>query len=232
MIRTTMAYVFVASYIFILSPFALAWSLLTKRPTIFYTLGRFCIRVAGLIAGVRVKISGREKLVRGETYLFVPNHQGNCDAPVMAHAIPGDFSGLIKKELMSLPVLSLVLKQAQFVPVDRRDPAKAHASVDRGAALLKQGRPFISFPEGTRSRDGRLGEFKKGLFVMAIKAQKPVVPITILNSRKIQPPGTYRINPGTVEVIFHDPIPTRQMTLEDRDRLMYATRQAIASALE
>ena len=232
MIRTTMAYAFVASYICVLSPFALAWSLLTKDPTILYTLGRFCIRVAGMIVGVRVKISGREKLVRGETYLFLSNHQGNCDVPVMAHAIPGNFSSLLKKEMMSLPVFSLVLKQAQFVPVDRKDPIKAHASVDRGAALLRQGRPFISFPEGTRSRDGSLGEFKKGLFVMAIKAQKPVVPITILNSRKIQPPGTYRINPGIVEVVFHDPIPTLQMTLEDRDRLMQATRQSIASALE
>lgn len=231
MIRSTIVYLFMALYILILAPIALAWSALTGKPTIFYTLGRLCIRIAGLFAGVRVRISGREKLLPGETYVYLPNHQGNCDAPVIAHAVPGNFSGLVKKEIMKLPVLSLVLKQSGFIPVDRRDPAKAHASVDRAAALLREGRPFVSFPEGTRSRDGRLGEFKKGVFIMAIKAQKPVVPITILNSNAIQPPGAYRIHPGRVEVIFHDPIPTLGLTLEDRDRLMLATRQAIASAM-
>ncbi len=231
MIRSTIVYTFVALFILIMSPIALAWAGFTKSPTVFYILGRACIRVAGWIAGVRVRITGRENLCSGTTYVFLPNHQGNCDAPVMAHAVPGNFSALIKKEIMRLPVLSLVLKQAAFVPVDRRDPSKAHASVDRGAALLAQGRPFISFPEGTRSRDGRLGEFKKGVFVMAIKAQVPVVPITILNSSAVQPPGAYRIRPGRIEVIFHSPIPTTDMTLDDRDRLMLATRKAIASSL-
>ncbi len=231
MIRSTLVYAFIALYILIFSPVALAWSALVGKPTIFYTLGRLCIRIAGVLAGVRVRILGRERLIRGETYVYLPNHQGNCDAPVIAHSVPGNFSGLIKKEMMKLPVLSLVLKQAGFVPVDRRDPVKAHASVDRAAALLRAGRPFVSFPEGTRSRDGQLGEFKKGVFIMAIKAQKPIVPITILNSNAIQPPGTYRIHPGCVEVIFHDPISTVGLTLDDRDQLMLATRQAIASAL-
>ncbi len=231
MIRSTIVYLFIASYILILSPIALAWSGLTGKPTILYTLGRLCIRIAGLLAGVRVRIRGRERLLPEETYVYLPNHQGNCDVPVIAHAVPGNFSGLIKKEMMKLPVLSWVLKQAQFVPVDRKDPAKAHASVDRAAALLREGRPFVSFPEGTRSRDGRLGEFKKGVFIMAIKAQKPIVPITILNSNAIQPPGTYRIHPGSVEVIFHEPIPTLGLTLQDRDRLMVATREAISSAM-
>jgi 1-acyl-sn-glycerol-3-phosphate acyltransferase len=231
MIRSTIVYFFLAIYILAMSPLALAWSLLTKNPTIFFTLGRFCVRIAGWMAGVRVQIRGGDKLLPGETYVFLSNHQGNADAPVLAHAVPGNFSGLIKKEMMRLPVLSLVLKQAGFVPVDRQDPAQAHASIDRGAALLQQGRPFISFPEGTRSRDGRLGSFKKGVFILAIKAQKPVVPITIRNSNIVQPPGTYRIKPGCIELIFHDPIPTGEMTLEDRDKLMRATRDAISSAL-
>jgi 1-acyl-sn-glycerol-3-phosphate acyltransferase len=113
------------------------------------------------------------------------------------------------------------------VPVDRRDPNQARAAIDRGAALLRQGLSFLAFPEGTRSRDGQLGEFKRGVFVMAIKGQTPVVPVTVLNSAIIQPRGSYRIRPGTIEVIFHDPIPTAGLSIADRDRLIELTREAI-----
>ena len=90
---------------------------------------------------------------------------------------------------------------------------------------------LAAFPEGTRSRNGRLGEFKKGVFIMALKSQRPVLPITIVDSDRIQPAGTYKIRPGRVHVVVHDPIATSTMTLEDRDRLMRTTRAAIASAL-
>jgi len=231
MIRSTFVYAFVALYIVVFAPPALIWSSVSGKSDLLYTLSRLCIRIAGVMAGVKVRIQGSEKVRPGETYVFLPNHQGNCDAPVIAHAVPRNFAGLVKKEMMKLPLLSRVLRAAQFVPVDRLDAAQAHASIDRGAALLKQGVSFVAFPEGTRSRDGRLGEFKKGVFIMAIKAQKPIVPVTILNSYAVLPSGSYRINPGEVRVIFHDPIPTAGLALEDRDSIIAATRNAIASAL-
>lgn len=231
MIRSTLAYLFVSLYLLVLSPIAMLWVVATRNAHIYFALGRFCIRVAGLITGVRVRVIGREKIRQGETYVFLSNHQSNCDIPVLTHVLPWDYRSLLKKELMRLPVLSTVLRHAQFVAVDRRDPNQSRASIDRAAELLRGGHSFISFPEGTRSRDGRLGEFKKGVFIMAIRAKRPVAPITLRNSSRIQPPGTYRIRPGIVDVTIHDPIPTDQMTVEDRDHLMNQTRDLIASAL-
>lgn len=231
MIRSILAYFFTGIFILTMTPVALVLAALVKNTSVIYSLSRFCIRVAGLIAGVRVSIRGSEKIPPQGAFVFLSNHQGNCDVPALAHALPRDFRGLMKKEMMRLPVLSIILKRVSFVPVDRRDANQSRAAIERGAALLREGLSFLAFPEGTRSRDGRLGEFKKGVFIMAIKAQKPVVPITVLKSSEIQPPGSFRIRPGTIGIVFHDPIPTEGMTMDDRDRLIEMTRAAISGGL-
>jgi 1-acyl-sn-glycerol-3-phosphate acyltransferase len=207
------------------------WTLVAGNSVVLYKMARFCIRAAGWMSGVRVIVQGREKILPGKNYVFLSNHQGNFDGPMLCHVIPRDLKALIKKEIMRLPVLSLVLRQVQFVPIERQNPKQAQLGIELGARLLKEGKSFFAFPEGTRSRDGRLGEFKKGVFLMAIKAQTPIIPITILDSNRVQPPGYYGIRPGSIHVIFHDPIETTGMDMEDRNRLVQLTRDAIASAL-
>ncbi len=231
MVRATIVYIFVGLYILLLAPYALLWALASKDDRLLYALARFCIRAAGWICRVRVQIQGRGKIAPGVPYVFLSNHQGNFDGPVLLHAIPRNWKALIKKEMMRLPILSLLMKQVQFVPIERRNPKQAQAGIEYGAQLLTKGHSFIAFPEGTRSRDGSLGEFKKGVFIMAIKAQVPIIPVTILNSSAIQPPGVYSIRPGLIKVIFHDPVPTAGMDLEDRNRLVQHTRNAIATGL-
>jgi 1-acyl-sn-glycerol-3-phosphate acyltransferase len=231
MIRATLVYAFVSVYILLLAPAAMLWCILTENCSLLYRLARFCIRTAGWMCGVRVAIQGIENISPGKTYVFLSNHQSNFDGPVLLHAIPRDWKALIKKEMMRLPVFSLVLKQVQFVPIERLNPKQAHAGIELGAKLLKEGKSFLAFPEGTRSRNGQMGEFKKGVFIMAIKAQIPVVPITILDSDKILPPRKYAIRPGWIRVIFHDPIVTEGLSLEARNQLIQDTRKAIASAL-
>lgn len=231
MVRATIVYLFVSLYILLMSPIAILYALVTKDTTLPYSLARFCIRVAGSMSRIRVRIRGREKILPGQTYLFLSNHQANLDGPLLTNAIPRDIRALIKKEMMRIPIFSILLRQVGFVPIDRKDPPAAWASINEGARRLARGYSFIAFPEGTRSRDGRLGEFKKGAFVMALKARIPIMPVTVLNTREVQPPGTYFIRPGQVEVIFHDPIPTNNLTLDDRNQLAEMTRAAIASAL-
>lgn len=231
MIRATLVYLFVGFYILLLAPPGMLYTLVSRDTRLLYSLARFCIRISGLLCRVSVSVEGREKIEPGITYVFLSNHQGNFDGPVLFHAIPRNGKALIKEEMMRLPILSLVLKQVGFVPIERSNPQKAHAGIERGSRLLEEGSSFIAFPEGTRSRNGRLGEFKKGVFIMAIKAQVPIVPITISGSAAIQPPGSYAIHPGRIQVCFHDPIQTEGMKLEDRNLLVQRTRDAIASAL-
>ncbi len=231
MFRATCVYIFIALYVLLLAPPGLIWTVLTGDVRLLYSLARFCIRISGILAGIRVVIEGLDKIIPGETYLFLSNHQGNIDGPVLCHAIPRNWKALIKKEMMQIPLLSIVLKKANFVPIERSNPIKARIAIDLGADLLSRGHSFIAFPEGTRSRDGQLGVFKKGVFVMAIKSQIPVIPVTLTGSAAVQSPGSYGMKRGKVRVFFHDPIATAGMDLEDRNRLVDLTRNAIASKL-
>lgn len=229
--RATLVYAFVGLYVAILAPIGILWSYFAGKTDLLFSLADFCIRAAGWMCQVKVEVRGRERIKPGQSYLFLSNHQGNLDGPVLFHATGRNLRALVKNEMMRIPVLSAVLRRVSFVPIDRSDPLKARSGIDRAAQLLKDGYSFFAFPEGTRSRDGQLGEFKKGVFVMAIKAGVPVLPVSICNSRAIQPPGRYGIKPGTVELKFHDPISTANMRVEDRDQLLRLTRAAIAQGL-
>lgn len=232
MIRATLVYVFVSLYVLIMTPIAFLWAWISGDAPFIYRAGRFCLYIAGWMCGVKVRARGKEILSSGQTFLFLSNHQGNLDAPVIICCVADrHLRALFKKEMMRIPLLPKAMKKVGFVPIDRTDPASAHASLDDAAKMLRDGNSFFAFPEGTRSRDGSLGPFKKGVFYMAIKAGVPVVPVTIKNTNVLQPPGSYRICPGTVEVTFHNPIPTSELHVEDRDRLIEAVRTAIAAAL-
>ena len=231
MLRATLVYIFIGIYVILFAPFILIWTACFKDARLLFCLVRFCIRCAGCVAGVRVYVEGLEKIAPSQTCVFLSNHQSNFDGPVLLHALGRDLRALIKKEMMSLPILSLILRATEFVPLERSSPKQARAGIERGARLIREGKSFFAFPEGTRSRDGSLGEFKKGVFIMAIQAEAPVVPITITNSAAIQPPGSYGIRPGRIRVVIHDPIETMGMTFEDRNILVQQTRAAIASGL-
>ena len=123
------------------------------------------------------------------------------------------------------------MRMRGFIPVDRKNRESAIQSVEQAVASLKGGRPLLAFPEGTRSPDGRLQPFKKGVFVMAIKAGVPVVPITVSGSSKIMAKGELAIHPGTVRVSIHDAIPTKGLTVDDREELVRQVHTAILSPL-
>jgi len=231
LLRATLVYLFIGIYVLLLAPFGLIWTVCVKDAHFLFCLTRLCIRCAGWIAGVRVQVEGREKIDPARTFVFLSNHQGNFDGPVLLHVLGRDLRAPVKMEMMRLPIISLILRATEFVPLERTNPKQARAGIERSARLIREGKSFFAFPEGTRSRDGSLGKFKKGVFIMAIQAEAPVVPITIMNSAAIQPPGSYGIRPGAIRIVIHDPIETRGMTFEDRDALIMRTRADIASAL-
>lgn len=123
------------------------------------------------------------------------------------------------------------MRMRGFIPVDRKSRERAFAAVDQAVESLKKGHSFLVFPEGTRSRDGRLQVFKKGVFVMAVKAGVPIMPISVSGGSKIIRKGEFAIHPGTLRITIHDPVPTAQYNLADRAKVAAQVRRAILAGL-
>jgi 1-acyl-sn-glycerol-3-phosphate acyltransferase len=230
MIRALLVTLVTFVYVLIVGPPILIHAWLTGNTDVLYREGMRGARLALWLAGVRLEVHGREKIPLDRAVVFMPNHQSNCDPPALLVTLP-PVRVMVKQEFFRVPILGKGMRARGFIPVDRKNRERAIAAVDEATAALKAGHSFLAFPEGTRSPDGRLQTFKKGVFVMAIKAGAPIVPISISGGNKIMPKGKFVIRPGRVRITIHDPIPTADIGLDDRDRVIDATRRAILAGL-
>lgn len=182
------------------------------------------------LCGVRVRVRGCENL-RGEPYIFTPNHQSHFDIALLLGHLPGVNLFVAKRELFNEPILGAVLRTMGMIPIDRDDPV---ASINRLNRLRLNGFSVVIFPEGTRSSDGdgTMLPFKKGPFVAAIQLGVSVVPVVCKHTGKLMPKGKYlSIVPGDAELVVLAPIPTAGMSYADRDRLSELVRDQIAAEL-
>ena len=175
--------------------------------------------------GVRVTMTGLEHVSGVGPVVYTPNHQSHLDILALLGHLPGAVRFAAKQSLWRHPVVGAVLDSLGMVPIDRESSAEAIAALNR---VRNDGDSFIVFPEGSRSRDGRLGEFKKGAFVLAIRLGLPVVPVICRGTRRLMPKGS-RLNvvPGEVEIVVERPIPTTGLRFEDRDALAARVRAVI-----
>jgi 1-acyl-sn-glycerol-3-phosphate acyltransferase len=181
-------------------------------------------------AGIKIEMHGLENIPAGRSCIFMSNHVSNLDPPVVLPLLPGRSSVLLKKELMGIPILGRAMRMAKFVPVERghrRDAAQA--SVDAAADALRSGLHILVYPEGTRSRDGRLSTFKKGPFFLAKETQAPIVPIALSGTQTMMHKGSNAIVPGLARIQLLPAIEPSQFAT--REELLLAVRTAIAEAL-
>jgi 1-acyl-sn-glycerol-3-phosphate acyltransferase len=157
--------------------------------------------------------------------VYVSNHESALDIWALFVAIHRNLRFVAKKELFDLPVFGWYLRLARFVEVDRRNHARAVASLEKGAEIVKDGVSLIVFPEGTRSDDGRVHSFKKGPFVLAARAGVPVVPVAITGAAARAPKGCIAVRPGTIRIAIGPPIDPHQFP--DRDALLREVRRRI-----
>ena len=205
------------------------WVLIAGDILPLYRAGIWAAWTGVRIAGVKVQITGRERLDPKRTYVFLSNHASLLDPPLLLPLIPDRTSVIAKRELFNYPILGKAMRMASLVPVDRGDRNAGIAAVRTAADVVKQGIHMTIFVEGSRSFDGKLQPFKKGPFYLAEECQAPVIPVTISGTHALMPKKRLAIKPGLVTVTFHPPIePTEFGT---RDDLMEKVRAAISSAL-
>src|SRR3981189_3168765 len=174
MFRTLFIGALLSLYILIVGPPLLVYTLITRNPDPIYWAGVKGVMFFVRAVGVRVRVQGLERVPPG-VCLFAANHTSSADAPAVVGAIPRRIAILLKRSLFKYPIVGQAFHLARFIPVDRFNRDSAITSLEKATEALKSGQSFLIYPEGTRSPDGRLQEFKKGAVVMAIKAGGPIV---------------------------------------------------------
>jgi 1-acyl-sn-glycerol-3-phosphate acyltransferase len=201
----------------------------SRSPRPIYVLARICVWVGLKLAGVRVRVSGLEHLAEWRNTVLMANHESLLDPAVLLHALPVDIKVLVKQELFKVPFLGTAMLGAGLIPVDRANRERARVSIERAVQALRAGACFLVFPEGTRSRTGELGPFKKGVFLASMEAGSRIVPVALRGTRPLLPKGHFSISPGEVRVELLPPLAADPSG--DRDQLIEDVRGRIAAAL-
>jgi 1-acyl-sn-glycerol-3-phosphate acyltransferase len=230
MIRAVFICTFLSLYILIVGPPLLLYTALTKNVDPLYWAAIKGVMFFVNCVGVRVHVKGVERIPK-ETCIFAANHTSSADAPAVVWAIPRRIAILLKRGLFKYPIVGQAFRLAHFIPVDRFDRDSAINSLEKATQSLREGQSFLIYPEGTRSPDGRLQEFKKGTAVMAIKAGVPIVPVACSNAHRIMEKRKLAITPGDICVEFLEPIHAAEYTTEERDALTRRLHDAVAAAL-
>ena len=184
------------------------------------------------IAGVEVEITGEENLTSGQTYIFAGNHVSQFDIFSFQGYFPHGFRWIAKKELFRIPFFGKAMLRAGIISIDRSQGREAMKSLNRAAEQIASGTSVLIFPEGTRSRDGRLKPFKTGAITLAIKAGVPVVPIGFNGTYEILPKGKFLARSGKITIRIGEPIPTHDYKPRDKQELARHLHDRVAGLLD
>ena len=225
MLRAAFICLFLSLYVLIFGPPLLVYTFLTKHVDLLYWAG-----VKGVMFLVNCVGVGTERIPAG-TCIFAANHTSSADAPAVVGAIPRRIAILLKRSLFEWPIVGQAFRLAHFIPVDRFNRDSAIESLEKATEALLQGQSFLIYPEGTRSPDGRLQEFKRGTAVMAIKSGVPVVPVACSGAHRVMEKRKLKIKPGHIVVEFMTPIDPKQYSLDDRELLLQEIHDRLAAGL-
>ncbi len=195
------------------------------------TTGVWWARFTSFITPARVTVTGRENIERGRSYIVVANHQSTFDIFVLFGWLGIDLKWVIKQELRKIPVFGYAVEKGGNIVIDRSDPKKAIESLERARDRIKAGTSIVVLPEGTRSCTGRLGEFKKGAFVLALEMGLPILPVTITSTRAILPAKTLDLFPGRAAMQVHAPVETDGYDHDSLQQLIDEVRGIVAGGL-
>lgn len=233
-LRSLTTYLAVSLYVLLIGAPVVLLAIVIRRPSLLYRAGEIGVNLGLFLSGIRYTVSGAEHIRAVPAAVYAVNHASNVEPPILFAALQPLFPRLrvlYKAELRKLPILTRAFDLAGFIPLERGNRDQSLPAIERAAAALRDGNSFLIFPEGTRSRTGELLPFKKGGFVMALKAQAPIVPVAIKGARDAMRKGSPWIQPVTIRVSFGEPIPTAGLGIDDREQLVTDVRTRVERLL-
>ncbi|HVN67842.1 MAG TPA: lysophospholipid acyltransferase family protein [Candidatus Sulfotelmatobacter sp.] len=197
-----------------------------NKPHVYHLAARYWSRILVFFSGMKIEVKGRENIPPGQPLVLAVNHQSMADVPILLSTVPLYFHFAIKKELFGIPFFGWYLRQAGYFPIDRELVLGGFKIVKTMNKLMEGGDSILIFPEGTRSRDGKLGTFRRGSLLAALKSGVPVLPIALSGSINVTPRGTKLINRAKVRLTFGRPVNFKDD--DDYDKKVTEVRDFIA----
>lgn len=218
----------VAAITIVLAVVALLSGLLDRSGDLVVATARAWSKLVLTTGGVRVHSEHKAPLDPTRSYVFMANHASSVDIWSLFICLPVPIRMIAKQQLGRIPLFGWAMKAGRFIFIDRHNPAAARRSIAEAERRIRTGCSVVIFPEGTRTRDGRLGPFKKGGFHLAQNAGVPIVPVAIRGAGQVMPPGSLLMRPGHVRITVGEPIPTEGLGPAARDELVARVRRRIA----
>ena len=239
-----MKYLYYCYQLVIVLPLFAVASVITSAATIIgcvvgnghvwgYYPGKWWSRLVVSLLLLPVRVEGRQHLQRGQSYVFVSNHQGAFDIFLIYGYLNRNFKWMMKRSLRKVPFVGIACEYAHHIFVDKRGPSKIRETYDRARATLREGMSLVVFPEGARTFTGHMGVFRRGAFMLADELQLPVVPLTINGSFDVLP----RMRDGRfvswhrLSLTIHEPIWPTGKGIENEKQTMAKAYQAIMDDL-
>ncbi|MBU0686300.1 MAG: 1-acyl-sn-glycerol-3-phosphate acyltransferase [Candidatus Margulisbacteria bacterium] len=223
-------------YIFVVITFIVGTMITTivalfasNKQHVFQKAANIWAKIIIAVSRTKVKVEGIENIPADQPLVLAANHQSAADILILLANIPLFFKFVIKRELFKVPIFGTYLRLAGYIPIDRFKTLKAHKTLYDTSKQIRRGETILIFPEGTRTRDGSLGQFKRGSLVIAKQSGVPVLPIAISGSFDIMPRGTFIIHPSKVKLTIGEPIPVND---KDMEKTIHKVRSKIESMLK
>ena len=231
-IHTIVIIIWILLATMVLGSLVVVVSIFTQKADIAHIIARIWGRSILWVSAIKVTVNGLEKLNPAQSYIYMANHQSNFDIPALLGNLPVQFRWLAKAELFRIPIFGRAMRECEYISIDRSNRKMAFKSLAVAAQIIRTGTAVMIFPEGTRSSDGKLKDFKRGGFVLSVDAGVPIVPIIIYGTWSIMPKTRLRIDVAPVVIEICDPIETSSFTRKTKDDLIVKVRNAMIRQLE
>lgn len=229
----------VSSFVYITGiPHLIFWALFYLiigkifKPHQYDKISHFTARIMAWHVGYRLKIIGKDNIIKNKPYVFVINHVNRFDIFATYASIPGFYRSFEDITHFKMFIYGQLIKSVGQVPVSRNDKTITDEGFRKAVEMLKNNFSFAVFPEGHRTVDGSVGKFYPGAFKLAIEASVPIIPVVQKGSRKLARKGDWRLRPGAVEFIIGTPITTEGLTPDDVDSLKDKVRTIMIQMLK